>query len=76
MTSFFDASTSSATTGEGKQSLQHSCGSTRTFTGVTFCSEDSVADLHANLDTSKSTGVDDISARMLKAWSYSIAPTM
>ena len=40
-----------------------------------LCTVDSVADLLANLDILKSSGVDDISARMLKSIAYSIAPT-
>ena len=41
-----------------------------------LCTVDSVADLLANLDISKSSGVDDISARMLKSTAYSIAPSL
>ena len=41
-----------------------------------FYSIDSVAELLANLDASKSTGVDAISARMLKTCAHSIAPSL
>ena len=41
-----------------------------------LCSEDTISDMLANLDSSKSTGADDISARMLKANAYSIAPSL
>ena len=35
-----------------------------------LCSEDSIADLLISLDTSKSSGVDGISAKMLKSTAY------
>ena len=41
-----------------------------------LCDEDDVADILANLDTGKATGIDGISARMLKAVSFTIAPSL
>ena len=41
-----------------------------------LCSEDTIADMLANLDTTKSTGADDISARMLKCCAYTVAPSL
>lgn len=38
--------------------------------------EENVTDMLINLDSSKSTSVDNISARMLKAYAYSIAPSL
>ena len=41
-----------------------------------LCTEDSIFDLLAALDTSKSTGHDDISAKMLKCTAESITPSL
>ena len=41
-----------------------------------LCSEEVIYNLLLNLDVTKSTGVDEISARMLKHTSYSIAPSL
>ena len=47
-----------------------------TFPSELLCSEDEVLDLLASLDTSKSSGPDEISARMLKLTAFSIAPAV
>lgn len=39
-----------------------------------LCSEDQIFDMLASLDTTKSNGPDNISARMLKTTAASIAP--
>ena len=41
-----------------------------------LCSEDQILDMLASLDTTKSNGPDNISARMLKSTAASIAPSV
>ena len=43
---------------------------------LTLCTEEEVLELLSDLDCNKSTGPDDISARMLKATASSIAPSL
>ena len=52
------------------------CTELQEFPEEFLCTEDSVADLLINLDPTKSTGVDNISTRMLKACAYGIAPSL
>ena len=46
------------------------------FSNSLLCTEDSIFDLLASLDTSKSSGPDNISALMLKQTAASIAPSI
>ena len=47
-----------------------------TFPEEIFCTEEEVLDLLLTVDTSKATGSDGISGRMLKSTAHSIAPDL